>query len=156
MTEETLKPVAWRYRHVPTVGWSYSDSKHPREDLAQDPLISRSEAQTAIAEKDRLIAGLEDGLKALEGESNQLREVAIMQRVRANGAENEAARLRSLLADAMNVLAALVGNGATLSTQQSGEQCIASLRFNNPADMHDFVDARRAARGLAEKIREGQ
>eukprot|EP00913_Durusdinium_trenchii_P008084 g7581.t1 len=31
-------PIAWRYRHVPTVGWSYSDSKHPREDLEQEPL----------------------------------------------------------------------------------------------------------------------
>ena len=30
--------VAWRYRHIPTVDWSYSATKHPRKDLEQEPL----------------------------------------------------------------------------------------------------------------------
>lgn len=33
------KPVAWRYRHVPSVAWSYSDTRHPRPDLEQEPLF---------------------------------------------------------------------------------------------------------------------
>lgn len=31
--------AAWRYRHDPTVPWSYSETKHPRNDLEQEPLF---------------------------------------------------------------------------------------------------------------------
>lgn len=33
------EPAAWRYRHDPTVAWSYSATKHPRPDLEQAPLF---------------------------------------------------------------------------------------------------------------------
>lgn len=33
-------PVAWRYRHVPYVGWSYASTKPLRDDLAVDPLYA--------------------------------------------------------------------------------------------------------------------
>lgn len=39
---EIEPPDAWRYRHVPTVDWSYSATKHPREDLEQEQLFAVS------------------------------------------------------------------------------------------------------------------
>jgi hypothetical protein len=35
-----VEPVAWRYRHVPTVSWSYASTKHPRTDLEQEALYT--------------------------------------------------------------------------------------------------------------------
>ncbi|WCK12376.1 hypothetical protein G6L41_008850 [Agrobacterium tumefaciens] len=39
------EPVAWRYRHDNVVGWSYSDTKHPRSDLEQEALYAVLSAQ---------------------------------------------------------------------------------------------------------------
>lgn len=46
---EQAEPVAWRYRHVPTVAWAYSESKHPRENLEQQPLYAAPVPEQASA-----------------------------------------------------------------------------------------------------------
>ncbi|MBY2911408.1 hypothetical protein [Rhizobium leguminosarum] len=45
-------PVAWRYRHVPTVSWSYSTTKHPRQDLEQEPLFVAPSTPTEGSDAD--------------------------------------------------------------------------------------------------------
>ncbi|ASV86114.1 restriction alleviation, Lar family protein [Ochrobactrum quorumnocens] len=47
---EGLEVVAYRYRHVDYVNWTYSESKHPRPDIHNEELVTRPQAGAIIAE----------------------------------------------------------------------------------------------------------
>jgi len=48
-TDTGLETVGYRYRHVDYVNWTYSESKHPRPDIHNEELVTRSQAEEVLA-----------------------------------------------------------------------------------------------------------
>jgi len=64
---ERLETVAYRYRHVDYVNWTYCESKYPRPDIRNEEIVTRQNAEEVIAaERMKLEASARVGLQLSE------------------------------------------------------------------------------------------
>lgn len=138
MTEETLKPVAWRYeiKHGPdgeaNYAWLYRGDEMVAT-MRTHHAVYLASVPSAIAEKDKRVAELRDGMEDLGSKYLQ--------------AKFEAARLRALLAEAREV--------KSLVPTQRVDQIVGTADPTED-EAHDMavelMNWRRAAIALAEKL----
>ena len=68
-------------------GWAEVSKRYEFFSVEYRDLVTLSQSQSLLAERDKRIAELEELAKAFEAEANQMREVSIMNRHRAEAAE---------------------------------------------------------------------
>lgn len=144
MTEETLKPVAWRYeiKYGPDGEANYSWLYRGDEMVATmrtRHAVYLSSAPSAIAEKDRRITELRDGMEDLGSKYLQ--------------AKFEAARLRALLAEARTVVGPLADVVKhDISTDEDNRDVFRPMPGQYARAKRITVGHLRAALALAEKL----
>jgi len=99
---EGLEVVAYRYRHVDYVNWTYSESKYPRPDIHNEELVTFTQAGSIIAElqaksKDyrQHSERLEKRIEAEEVTRSQAEAIIAARDARIADLENELSSFRS-------------------------------------------------------------